>query len=195
MAFVWLPQVDGALSIPRDWPEVIGRAFQTGAERAAQPCPAFQVEFVVPWRDQPGENMPPPNWPNRSGPTGWFAFIAMGCRAHFLGGGSITCCSCSPCCAGRRPWQTVTIVTGFTVAHRGHHAQAWRCWRGHVPSRIVEPAESPPPSSGFAVENLVARRARPRWLIAMILGLIHGPGLSPRALTQLTSAARPWCGA
>ena len=83
----------------------------------------------------------------------------------------------------RGVWQTVTIVTGFTVAHSITLSLA-TLGVIDVPSRIVEPLIAAS-IVWVAVENLVAPSAiGRRWLIAMIFGLIHGLGFAS-ALTEL----------
>ena len=83
-------------------------------------------------------------------------------------------------------WQTVTIVTGFTVAHSITLSLA-ALGVVDVPSRIVEPLIAAS-IVWVAVENLVAPSGvGRRWLIAAIFGLVHGLGFAS-ALTELDLA-------
>jgi hypothetical protein len=80
-------------------------------------------------------------------------------------------------------WQTVKIVTAFTVAHSITLGLA-ALGMVDVPSSIVEPLIAAS-IVWVAVENLVAPAgAGRRWLIAAIFGLIHGLGFAS-ALAEL----------
>ena len=80
-------------------------------------------------------------------------------------------------------WQTVKIVTAFTVAHSITLSLA-ALGMVDVPSSIVEPLIAAS-IVWVAVENLVAPAgAARRWLIAAIFGLIHGLGFAS-ALAEL----------
>lgn len=74
-------------------------------------------------------------------------------------------------------WQTVKIVTAFTVAHSITLSLA-ALGMVDVPSSIVEPLIAAS-IVWVAVENLVAPAgAGRRWLIAAVFGLIHGLGFA-----------------
>jgi hydrogenase/urease accessory protein HupE len=80
-------------------------------------------------------------------------------------------------------WQTVKIVTAFTVAHSITLSLA-ALGLVDVPSSIVEPLIAAS-IVWVAVENLVAPAgAGRRWLIAAVFGLIHGLGFAS-ALSDL----------
>jgi hydrogenase/urease accessory protein HupE len=80
-------------------------------------------------------------------------------------------------------WQTVKIVTAFTVAHSITLSLAV-LGVVDVPSSIVEPLIAAS-IVWVAVENLVAPTgAGRRWLIAAVFGLIHGLGFAS-ALAEL----------
>jgi hypothetical protein len=80
-------------------------------------------------------------------------------------------------------WQTVKIVTGFTVAHSITLSLA-ALGMIDVPSSIVEPLIAAS-IVWVAVENLVAPDGvGRRWLIAAFFGLIHGLGFAS-ALAEL----------
>lgn len=80
-------------------------------------------------------------------------------------------------------WQTVKIVTAFTVAHSITLSLA-ALGMVDVPSSIVEPLIAAS-IVWVAVENLVAPAgAARRWLIAGVFGLIHGLGFAS-ALAEL----------
>ncbi|MPZ33330.1 MAG: HupE/UreJ family protein [Rhodospirillales bacterium] len=80
-------------------------------------------------------------------------------------------------------WQTVKIVTAFTVAHSITLSLA-ALGVVDVPSSIVEPLIAAS-IVWVAVENLVAPAgAARRWLIAGVFGLIHGLGFASM-LTEL----------
>ena len=74
-------------------------------------------------------------------------------------------------------WQTVKIVTAFTVAHSITLSLA-ALGMVDVPSSIVEPLIAAS-IVWVAVENLVAPAgAARRWLIAGVFGLVHGLGFA-----------------
>ena len=80
-------------------------------------------------------------------------------------------------------WQTVKIVTAFTVAHSITLSLA-ALGLVDVPSSIVEPLIAAS-IVWVAVENLVAPAgAGRRWLIAAVFGLVHGLGFAS-ALSEL----------
>jgi hypothetical protein len=80
-------------------------------------------------------------------------------------------------------WQTVKIVTAFTVAHSITLSLA-ALGMVNVPSSIVEPLIAAS-IVWVAVENLVAPTGtRRRWMIAAAFGLIHGLGFAS-ALAEL----------
>lgn len=80
-------------------------------------------------------------------------------------------------------WQTVKIVTGFTVAHSITLSLA-ALGMVDVPSSLVEPLIAAS-IVWVAVENLVAPDGvGRRWLIAAVFGLIHGLGFAS-ALAEL----------
>jgi hypothetical protein len=80
-------------------------------------------------------------------------------------------------------WQTVKIITAFTVAHSITLSLA-ALGMVDVPSSIVEPLIAAS-IVWVAVENLVAASGTGRrWLIAAVFGLIHGLGFAS-ALTEL----------
>jgi hypothetical protein len=80
-------------------------------------------------------------------------------------------------------WQTVKIVTAFTVAHSITLSLA-ALDMVDVPSSIVEPLIAAS-IIWVAVENLVASSgAGRRWLVAAVFGLIHGLGFAS-ALSEL----------
>lgn len=68
------------------------------------------------------------------------------------------------------------IVTAFTVAHSVTLIAAGLGWV-RLPSRIVEPAIALS-IAYVAVENLVVREPRGRWLLTFGFGLVHGFGFA-----------------
>ena len=89
-------------------------------------------------------------------------------------------------------WQTVKIVTAFTVAHSITLSLA-ALGLVDVPSSIVEPLIAAS-IVWVAVENLVAPAgAARRWLIAGAFGLIHGLGFAS-ALVELGLPRDACCG-
>ena len=169
------PKSTGTLSIRDDWPEVMGAHFQTVLSVRQPGRPS--VEFVL-LEDRRAATL---DLATGAG-TGWFAFIAMGIE-HILGGIDHLLFLLALLALARGLWQTVTIVTGFTVAHSITLSLA-ALGVIDVPSRIVEPLIAAS-IVWVAVENLVAPSGiGRRWLIAMIFGLIHGLGFAS-ALTEL----------
>ncbi|MFO1161956.1 MAG: HupE/UreJ family protein [Reyranellaceae bacterium] len=116
-------------------------------------------------------------------PVGTFvSFLRMGVE-HIIGGVDHLLFLVALLALSRGLWQTVSIVTGFTVAHSITLSLAV-LGVVHVPSRIVEPLIAAS-IVWVAMENLVAPAgAGRRWLIAAIFGLIHGLGFAS-ALTEL----------
>ena len=71
-------------------------------------------------------------------------------------------------------WQTVTIVTAFTVSHSLTLALAWFGVIA-LPGRLVESLIAVS-IAYVAIENILARGFRRRWLVAGGFGLVHGLG-------------------
>ena len=169
------PKATGTLSIRDDWPEVMGAHFQTVLSVRQPGRPSVEFVFL---EDRRAATL---DLATATG-TGWFAFIAMGVE-HILGGVDHLLFLLALLALARGLWQTVTIVTGFTVAHSITLSLA-TLGVIDVPSRIVEPLIAAS-IVWVAVENLVAPSGiGRRWLIAMIFGLIHGLGFAS-ALTEL----------
>jgi hydrogenase/urease accessory protein HupE len=76
----------------------------------------------------------------------------------------------------RGTWYVLGIVTAFTVAHSVTLIAAGLGWV-RLPSRIVEPAIALS-IAYVAVENLVVREPRYRWLLTFSFGLVHGFGFA-----------------
>ncbi len=71
-------------------------------------------------------------------------------------------------------WNTVTVVTAFTVSHSLTLALAWFGFIT-LPSRLVEGLIAFS-IAYVAAENVLGRGARRRWLVAGGFGLVHGLG-------------------
>jgi hypothetical protein len=169
------PKATGALAIRDDWPEVMGAHFQTVLSVRVPGRPSVELVFLEDRRAATLDLA-------AAAPTGWFAFIAMGVE-HILGGLDHLLFLLALLALARGLWQTVTIVTGFTVAHSITLSLAV-LGVVDVPSRIVEPLIAAS-IVWVAVENLVAPSGiGRRWLIAAGFGLIHGLGFAS-ALTEL----------
>ena len=169
------PKATGALAIRDDWPEVMGAHFQTVLSVRQPGRPSVEFVFL---EDRRAATLDLAT----AAPTGWFAFIAMGVE-HILGGLDHLLFLLALLALARGLWQTVTIVTGFTVAHSITLSLAV-LGVVDVPSRIVEPLIAAS-IVWVAVENLVAPSGiGRRWLIAAGFGLIHGLGFAS-ALTEL----------
>jgi HupE / UreJ protein len=165
----------GLLAIRDDWPEVLGAHFQTVlSERIPQRA---SVEFAF-LEDRRSATL---DLGTAVG-TGWVSFVAMGIE-HIIGGIDHLMFLLGLLALARGLWQTVQIVTAFTVAHSVTMSLA-SLGLVDVPSRIVEPLIAAS-IVWVAVENLVAPAGvGRRWLIAAILGLVHGLGFAS-ALTEL----------
>ena len=169
------PKSTGTLAIRDDWPEVLGAHFQTVLSVRVPGRPSVEFVFL---EDRRAATLDLAT----AAPTGWFAFIAMGVE-HILGGIDHLLFLLALLALARGLWQTVTIVTGFTVAHSITLSLAV-LGVVDVPSRIVEPLIAAS-IVWVAVENLLAPSGiGRRWLIAAVFGLIHGLGFAS-ALTEL----------
>jgi len=169
------PKATGALAIRDDWPEVMGAHFQTVLSVRVPGRPSVEFVFLEDRRDATLDLA------TATG-TGWFAFIAMGVE-HILGGLDHLLFLVALLALARGLWQTVTIVTGFTVAHSITLSLAV-LGVVDVPARIVEPLIAAS-IVWVAVENLLAPSGiGRRWLIAAIFGLVHGLGFAS-ALAEL----------
>jgi len=169
------PKSIGTLAIRDDWPEVLGAHFQTVLSVHAPGRPSVELVFLEDRRTAALDLAAAP-------PTGWFAFVAMGVE-HILGGIDHLLFLLALLALARGLWQTVTIVTGFTVAHSITLSLAV-LGVINVPSRVVEPLIAAS-VVWIAVENLLAPSGiGRRWLIAAGFGLIHGLGFAS-ALTEL----------
>jgi hydrogenase/urease accessory protein HupE len=118
-----------------------------------------------------------------SGSSGKFSFfVGLGIE-HIIGGIDHLLFLLALLALSTSLWQTVKIVTAFTVAHSITLSLAV-LGLVHVPSSIVEPLIAAS-IVWVAVENLVAPAgAGRRWLIAGIFGLVHGLGFAT-ALAEL----------
>lgn len=120
--------------------------------------------------------------PERETPGTFVSFLGLGVE-HILGGIDHLLFLVALLALSRGLWQTVSIVTGFTVAHSITLSLAV-LGLVDVPSRIVEPLIAAS-IVWVAVENLVAPTGiGRRWLVATIFGLIHGLGFAS-ALVEL----------
>lgn len=111
------------------------------------------------------------------GTAGRFAYyLGLGVE-HIIGGIDHLLFLLALLALSRSLWQTVKIVTAFTVAHSITLSLA-ALGMVDVPSSIVEPLIAAS-IVWVAVENLVAPTGvGRRWLIAAIFGLIHGLGFA-----------------
>jgi hypothetical protein len=120
--------------------------------------------------------------PERETPSTFVSYLGLGVE-HILGGIDHLLFLVALLALSRGLWQTVSIVTGFTVAHSITLSLAV-LGLVDVPSRIIEPLIAAS-IVWVAVENLVAPTGiGRRWLVAAIFGLIHGLGFAS-ALTEL----------
>jgi hydrogenase/urease accessory protein HupE len=118
-----------------------------------------------------------------SGVTGKFVFYLRLGVEHIIGGIDHLLFLLALLALSTSLWQTVKIVTAFTVAHSITLSLAV-LGLVDVPSSIVEPLIAAS-IVWVAVENLVAPAgAGRRWLIAAIFGLVHGLGFAS-ALSEL----------
>jgi hydrogenase/urease accessory protein HupE len=169
------PKSTGTLSIKDDWPEVMGAHFQTVLSVRVPGHASVEFAFLEDRRTATLDLAAAAN-------TGWGSFVAMGVE-HILSGIDHLLFLLALLALARGLWQTVTIVTGFTVAHSITLSLAV-LGLVDVPARIVEPLIAAS-IVWVAVENLVAPSGiGRRWLIAAIFGLIHGLGFAS-ALTEL----------
>jgi hydrogenase/urease accessory protein HupE len=169
------PKSTGTLAIKDDWPEVLGAHFQTVLSVRGPGRPSVELVFLEDRRTAALDLAAAP-------PTGWFAFIGMGVE-HILGGIDHLLFLLALLVLARGLWQTVTIVTGFTLAHSITLSLAV-LGVINVPSRVVEPLIAAS-VVWVAVENLLAPSGiGRRWLIAAGFGLVHGLGFAT-ALTEL----------
>lgn len=118
-----------------------------------------------------------------SGSSGRFTFfVGLGIE-HIIGGIDHLLFLLALLALSTSLWQTVKIITAFTVAHSITLSLAV-LGLVDVPSSIVEPLIAAS-IVWVAVENLVAPAgAGRRWLIAAVFGLVHGLGFAS-ALAEL----------
>ncbi len=159
----------GRLQIRDDWPEVLGAHFQTVMTVNVAGRAAGQFVFIDDRREANVDLHAPASF-------GWLSFIRMGAE-HILGGLDHLLFLVALLALSRGLWSTVTIVTGFTVAHSITLSLAVLGWVD-VPARLVEPLIAAS-IVWVAVENLVAPGVvSRRWLIAALFGLVHGLGFA-----------------
>ena len=169
------PKWAGTLAIQDDWPEVLGAHFQTVLSVRVPERPSVEFVFLEDRRSATLDLA-------AAADTGWMSFVAMGVE-HILGGIDHLLFLLALLALARGLWQTVKIVTAFTVAHSVTLSLA-SLGLVDVPPRIVEPLIAAS-IVWVAVENLVAPAGvGRRWLIAAIFGLVHGLGFAS-ALTEL----------
>jgi hydrogenase/urease accessory protein HupE len=106
--------------------------------------------------------------------------------AHILAGADHIAFLIAVVIPASRLWEVVKILTAFTVAHSLTLALAWL---GLIvlPPRLVEVAIALS-IAYVAIENVLGRGRRRRWLVAAAFGLIHGLGFYS-ALRELDSSA------
>jgi hydrogenase/urease accessory protein HupE len=169
------PKSVGVLAIRDDWPEVLGAHFQTILSVRLAQRPSIEFAFLEDKRSATVDLAAPAN-------TGWASFVAMGVE-HIIGGVDHLMFLLALLALARGLWQTVKIVTAFTVAHSVTLSLA-ALGLVDVPARIVEPLIAAS-IVWVAVENLVAPAGvGRRWVIAAIFGLVHGLGFAS-ALSEL----------
>ena len=110
------------------------------------------------------------------------SFVALGVE-HIVGGIDHLLFLLALLAVVRTVWQTVKIVTAFTLAHSVTLSLA-ALGLVEVPSAIVEPLIAAS-IVWVALENLFApQNVGRRWLVAALFGLVHGLGFAS-ALTDL----------
>jgi len=120
--------------------------------------------------------------PGQKVPGTFVSYLGMGVE-HIIGGIDHLLFLLALLARSTSCWQTVKIVTAFTVAHSVTLSLA-TLGLVDVPSSIVEPLIAAS-IVWVAVENLVAPGgAGRRWLIAGLFGLVHGLGFAS-ALVEL----------
>jgi HupE / UreJ protein len=169
------PKSAGTLAIRDDWPEVLGAHFQTVLSVRLPGRPSVEFAFLEDRRSATLDLA-------AAADTGWRSFVAMGVE-HILGGIDHLLFLLALLALVRGFWQTVKIVTAFTVAHSITLSLA-TLGLVDVPSRIVEPLIAAS-IVWVAIENLVAPEGvGRRWLVAAVFGLVHGLGFAS-ALSEL----------
>jgi hypothetical protein len=114
--------------------------------------------------------------PDRGAPSQFGFYLSLGVE-HIIGGIDHLLFLLALLALARGLWQTLTIVTAFTVAHSITLSLA-ALGLVHMPARIVEPLIAAS-IVWVAVENLVAPGGvGRRWLIAAAFGLVHGLGFA-----------------
>jgi hypothetical protein len=165
----------GTLAIRDDWPEVLGAHFQTVLSVRVPQRASVEFAFVEDRRSATLDL-------GGAVATGWVSFIATGVE-HILGGIDHLLFLLALLAMVRGFWQTVKIVTAFTVAHSITLSLAV-LGVVDVPARIVEPLIAAS-IVWVAVENLVSPAGMGRrWLVAAVFGLVHGLGFAS-ALSEL----------
>ena len=163
------PRSAGTLWIRDDWPEVLGAHFQTVMTVNVAGRAVGQFVFLDERRDATMEL-------NATSDTGWGAFILMGAE-HIWGGPDHLLFLVALLALSRSLWTTVTIVTGFTLAHTVTLSLAV-LGLVDVPPRIVEPLIAAS-IVWVALENVLAPAGiGRRWLVASVFGLVHGLGFA-----------------
>ena len=174
------PKPAGTLAILDDWPEVLGAHFQTVLSVRLPERPSVEFAFLEDRRSATLDLA-------TAADTGWVSFVAMGVE-HILGGVDHLLFLLALLALARGLWQTVTIVTGFTVAHSITLSLA-ALGVIDVPSRIVEPLIAAS-IVWVALENLLRTDIPPhRWLLSFCFGLVHGFGFAS-AIEPLKLPAR-----
>jgi hydrogenase/urease accessory protein HupE len=169
------PKSAGILAIRDDWPEVLGAHFQTVLSVRVPERPSTEFVFLEDKRSATLDLAAPVD-------TSWWGFVAMGVE-HIVGGIDHLLFLVALLALATGLWQTVKIVTAFTVAHSITLSLA-ALGLVNVPASIVEPLIAAS-IVWVAVENLVAPAGvGRRWLIAGVFGLIHGLGFAS-VLTEL----------
>ncbi|WP_422002164.1 HupE/UreJ family protein [Reyranella sp.] len=171
------PKASGPLVIVDDWPEVLGAHFQTVLSLRVAGRPSHEFVFVEDRRratvDLAGAD---------AAPSGFPGFVALGVE-HIVGGIDHLLFLLALLAVVRSVWQTVKIVTAFTLAHSVTLSLA-ALGLVEVPSAIVEPLIAAS-IVWVALENLFApQTVGRRWLVAALFGLVHGLGFAS-ALTDL----------
>ncbi|CAN5731194.1 hypothetical protein BH11PSE3_BH11PSE3_12280 [soil metagenome] len=150
------------------WP---GGATQLVFEKGSR-----QASIAIAGDTAPGQQAPGQQAPGRQSPETLVSFLGLGVE-HIIGGIDHLLFLVALLALSTGVWQTVKIVTAFTVAHSITLSLAV-LGAVHVPSSIVEPLIAAS-IVWVAVENLVAPAGiGRRWLVAAFFGLIHGLGFA-----------------
>jgi hydrogenase/urease accessory protein HupE len=148
----------------RSWVKMVNEAEYAGFQQDIQQSP---LEQATPAED--------PVVKNETITSGWYSFFKLGMN-HILSGYDHLLFLFSLLIARQTFKQYATMITAFTIAHSLTLTLTVLGWINVSPS-IVEPAIAIS-ICYVAIDNILHKNVKKRWVLTFLFGLIHGMGFA-----------------